>query len=833
MKTKIFFLFAFLFIFSLFYFGCPHHITPASENDNLCKKVATPTFSPEGGIYDEVQNVTISCSTKGVVIRYTDDGNDPDKTSTVYTNPITVDSSMTIKAIAYRSGWKDSDIAIAEYVIGEKVSTPIFSPPAGTYTSAQNIEINCSTSDAVITYTIDGSEPEKTSTEYTTPVAVDTSMTIRARAFKADFIDSEVAEAVYTITGKIAAPIFSISGGTYNEEMSVTLSCSTEEAVIRYTTDGSEPDELSGEYSTPINVNVSTTIKARAFKTDWETSEVAAAVYELVVLAPETNYQPTLLFKNTEIILSCQTPGATIKFTTDGSDPKESSTAQIGNSYLVECITSIKAYAFKNGWSDSKTIIRNYSYQPDVPTIEPKILNHQEEFICKISTITEDAYIKYTTDDTDPTFSPTAIEGDTILIDKSMNIAACAYKLGCALSCITSQKYKLKVKTPIITPNSGTYTSAQTINISCGTIGSTIKYTTDGTDPKTSDTALIGNTFTIDICKTIKAYAFKTGWDDSETVVATYFIDMVPSNIAYRDMVYVSGGTLMQLDTFENTISPYYIGKYEVTYELWYTVRIWAQNHGYSFKMLGSPLDYNDYGDPPNETTKYKPVDYIYTPDMVVWCNAYSEMSGLTPCFTDFYDGQLAKSSIKSDFYKCNFNNNGFRLPTEGEWEFAARYQDGTNWTPLNYASGAATYHNDINDINLNGIPDGKEANDAVAVYHEYWNGTSWCTTGVNKSTYVGTKLPNQLGIYDMSGNVVEVCYDRLNGPDYSIPTTPQINYRGPIDYFSPTQSVAKSCFPQFSSFARSERIQIRFRYDLIQLYPKENVGLRVARNAQ
>ena len=78
---------------------------------------ATPTFSPEGGTYYETQTVSISCSTAGATIYYTLDGSDPTPNSTVYAEPILVAESMTIKAIAIKEGFNDSNIATANYTI--------------------------------------------------------------------------------------------------------------------------------------------------------------------------------------------------------------------------------------------------------------------------------------------------------------------------------------------------------------------------------------------------------------------------------------------------------------------------------------------------------------------------------------------------------------------------------------------------------------------------------------------------------------------------------------------------------------------------------------------
>ena len=78
--------------------------------------VATPTFNPEGGIYNEAQNVTLSCATDGASIYYTTDGSTPDNTSTPYNNAINVTSTTTIKAIAY-VGTDASSVASATYTI--------------------------------------------------------------------------------------------------------------------------------------------------------------------------------------------------------------------------------------------------------------------------------------------------------------------------------------------------------------------------------------------------------------------------------------------------------------------------------------------------------------------------------------------------------------------------------------------------------------------------------------------------------------------------------------------------------------------------------------------
>ena len=139
----------------------------------------------------------LACATEGASIYYTTDGTEPAASSTAYTAAIPVNSSMTIKAIAVL-GTSVSSVASATYTIETSVATPTFTPAAGTYTSAQNVKINCATEGATIYYTTDGTEPTTSSTEYTAAITVSETATIKVLAVK-EGLTSATAEAAYTI----------------------------------------------------------------------------------------------------------------------------------------------------------------------------------------------------------------------------------------------------------------------------------------------------------------------------------------------------------------------------------------------------------------------------------------------------------------------------------------------------------------------------------------------------------------------------------------------------------------------------------------------------------
>jgi len=200
------------------------------------------------------------------------------------------------------------------------------------------------------------------------------------------------------------------------------------------------------------------------------------------------------------------------------------------------------------------------------------------------------------------------------------------------------------------------------------------------------------------------------------------------------NFVHVEGGTFQMGNengrdgTLTVTVKSFYMSKYEVTQKEWFdvmgtTLRQQRDIAGKKLPIIGEGDNY--------------PMYYVDWFDAIEYCNKLSLKEGLTPVYRG-----------TNDDITCDWNANGYRLPTEAEWEFAAK--DGIKKYLLTEYSGS---------------------NNADAV--------AWYKGNSGKKTHpIGTKTANNLGIYDMSGNVWEWCWDWYEY--YS--SEPQTDPRGP-DY--------------------------------------------------
>ena len=298
-------------------FGCKTDVE-TEYVDRIVEKsyVSAVTFTAiknEDGV-----KVTMATETKGASIFYTTDGSTPNEKCSAFYDAVSISENTEFKAIAVKEGMEDSPVSTASISITEKEIIKYLNyVDSVTFTTEEKdgaikVSLVTGTANAKIYYALGGSVPTKNSYVYETPIILTENATIKAIAVKEGMADSPVSSAIVSITEKNIVevkteikevekivekevpievekevPVYVdktyASAVSFNTEakidgsVSVTLSCTTDGALIYYTTDGTTPTTEGSPYINPIELTESAMIKAVAVKEGIENSPVSCA----------------------------------------------------------------------------------------------------------------------------------------------------------------------------------------------------------------------------------------------------------------------------------------------------------------------------------------------------------------------------------------------------------------------------------------------------------------------------------------------------------------------------------------------------------------------------
>jgi trimeric autotransporter adhesin len=252
-----------------------------AEEASASLQVPPPTFVPAAGVYPTAQPVTLHDAVTGAAIYFTTDGKSPATSSTRYRSPIAVSSNVTIAAVAAAPGETLSPVAEARYAITTAAPAPVFSPPPGRYVGAQTVTLTTGVGGATIHYTTNGKTPTASSPVYAGPIAVSSSITLKAVAVAKGFKSNIAGGGKYSIESQVATPTFTPQPRGYWTAQTVTITDVTDGAVIYYTLDGTQPSTKSAKYAgAAIPVTKTATINAIAVS-NGVSSSVANALFTI------------------------------------------------------------------------------------------------------------------------------------------------------------------------------------------------------------------------------------------------------------------------------------------------------------------------------------------------------------------------------------------------------------------------------------------------------------------------------------------------------------------------------------------------------------------------
>lgn len=341
----------------------------------------------------------------------------------------------------------------------------------------------------------------------------------------------------------VEAPTFDPEDGTtFEENLTVTLSCATAGATIQYSYNG----EYFTDYDAPIEIDETTTIYAKAVLGTNESDVVSATYTKEAAPQPSTDCPAVIAFKNEDADGTTafgNDLNAFLATVSDGAGYIDQVTSQ----YVYQGATGLKFSSSKNNgsltiglkeqtdgstWKTSKIVVSAKKWSNDAAKIS---VNQADA----VDLTDEFADYEFTVDGT-------ILDAVSIAVTKRAYVKSITIYHECGSE-------PVKVNTPTFDPEEGEYTEAQNVTIACSTPGATIHYTTDGTDP-TAESAVYSEPIAVSETMTIKAIAMKADMADSEIATATYTINTTPAG---DEKIYV------KLTSAELTPGKKYIFVYE------------------------------------------------------------------------------------------------------------------------------------------------------------------------------------------------------------------------------------------------------------------------------
>jgi hypothetical protein len=320
-----------------------------------------------------------------------------------------------------------------------------------------------------------------------------------------------------------AVPVFSVAGGVYYNNQTVTISDPTPAATIYYTVNGSTPTTASKKYVGPISITISSTLRAIATASGYTPSSGASATYNFLVATPVVTPSGGTYVDGQTVTITSDTANAIIVYSTTGSNPNDNSTRYTGP-ITISSTKWLKTYAVKAGYTHSPIVANLYNIQspPAPPTFSPAAGTYSNAQFVTITDSVPGTTIYYTVNGTAPTTASKKYTGP-IAVKSSSAIQAIAVATGYDPTSPVVASYTLAAATPVVSLAAGFYTGAQTVTITTDSTSAQLYYTTNGVIPK-SNSARYTGPITISTSRTLKVIAIATGYTSSPVVTNTYTI---------------------------------------------------------------------------------------------------------------------------------------------------------------------------------------------------------------------------------------------------------------------------------------------------------------------
>jgi hypothetical protein len=474
-------------------------ITYGSGGGQQQETVAIPTFNPAGGTYYEPQSVTISCATQGATIYYTTDGNEPTENSQQYSigTSLNISETTTLKAKAFKSGYIASTTATATY----------------TFPSVVNI----SSITAAGSYTVQGTIVAKSARGF---IVGDGTGYVY-------YYNQNYSQSSYNIGDmvKLSGSVV-VYGGVFEFNSTATITAATSSNYV-----AEEPTIITGA---EMDSRVASTTPAQLSNyVQYEgTLSISGTHYNITDIDGATTAIGSISYPISTDFTSLEGQEVVVKGYYVGISTSTYYNTMLGsieenvvtNPQLTVAPTELSGFQYTYNAGPSQAL--NFSVTGNDLTSSVSVTAPQNFEV----SINSDGPFNNTV-----TLSPTAGTLNAVHVYVRMksglevgsysgNITLASGTLNASVALSGTVSELLVAETPVFSPASGNYLTAQTVSISCPTTGASIHYTTDGSDP-TENSPVYSAPLTVSVTTTIKAVATATGYANSAIAEATYNIN--------------------------------------------------------------------------------------------------------------------------------------------------------------------------------------------------------------------------------------------------------------------------------------------------------------------
>ena len=299
-------------------------------------------------------------------------------------------------------------------------------------------------------------------------------------------------------------------------------------AEMRFTTDGTVPTVTSLVLTNPYLVTRSQTLIVVATAPGSLPSEPGVATYTCVVADPVATPVSGVFLTTATVHVSSTTPGATLRFTVDGTAPTDSSPVWAADLPLTTS-TALSWRAFRAGWTASGVTTGTWSIQTPMPTVDVPSGTYNMDMAVLATPAQSGTTLRFTTDGTVPDAQAATITG-ALTINRSQTVTVVAQRDGCLPSDPVVRQYLMQVATPTVDVPAGRYHQPIAVTVEDATPTAQVAMTTNGTVPG-ADAPNITAPISLDQPTRLTLVGRRPGWTDSLPVVLDYAFQVAAPTI--------------------------------------------------------------------------------------------------------------------------------------------------------------------------------------------------------------------------------------------------------------------------------------------------------------